>query len=304
METGMERQTAQGTPLVAQYQAESSAPATLGKMRSHWRAWAAWAKRHDAVALPAQPGRVAEYLAWLASERGLKVASIAGALWGIDRAHVEQGAPAPGQHPNVRRVLAGIRRRHGQPPRQARPLRLDDLAAYPDDTLLHLRNHAVLLVGFVGLLRCSELIGLDVEDVCPAERGGLVLVLRRSKTDREHRGQSTYLPASSRPSHCAVYAVQRWIAAAGISEGPLFRTRRGHRLAGSDVRRIVGSLCEHLGLDREGYTTHSLRAGGATHLAEQGTPVPVIARQGRWKSADMVLRYCRPALGQALEGAF
>jgi integrase len=203
----------------------------------------------------------------------------------------------------VRTVLAGIKRTHGTAQAAKAPLLPDDLrlmVAELGESLGDRRDRALLLLGFAGAFRRGELVGLDVGDV-QIRREGLVVTLRRSKTDQEGAGQLRGIPRGRHKETCPVRALEAWIKAAAISEGPLFRPvdKAGQvsprRLAAFHVARLVKRLAEAVGLDPADYGGHSLRAGLATAAAAAGAEERDIMRQTGHKTEKMVRKYIRGA---------
>ena len=200
--------------------------------------------------------------------------------------------------------MRGLRRQLGTAPATKAPLLAGDLrrllAALPGPDPATLRDRAVLLVGFVGALRRSELVGLNVGDLVADERGYL-LRLGRTKTDQEGRGERVALPRSRDPGLCPVRALDAWLAAAQIRRGPVFRPvgRDGRpgtqRLSDRAVARIVQRACAAAGMDPTPFSGHSLRAGMATTAALNGASERGIMRQTRHRSGEMVRRYIRTA---------
>src|SRR5262249_32423769 len=136
------------------------------------------------------------------------------------------------------------------------------------------RDRALMLVGFAGGFRRSELVGLDDKDIEPV-RQGIIIHLRRSKTDQEGMGRKIGVPFG-RTRHCPVTAVEQWRKRSGITEGALFRPVDRHgvlgsqRLSGEAVSLVVKERIAAAGLDPLGYSGHSLRAGLATSAAQSG----------------------------------
>src|SRR6266851_10208669 len=140
---------------------------------------------------------------------------------------------------------------------QKAPTLTDDIRAMVNTTdagLIGARDRALVLLGFAGAFRRSELVALDVED-CAFSKNGLTITLRRSKTDQEGTGRKIGIPYGSNPDTCPVRVLQSWIEQGGITGGPLFRSinRHGHvqpcRLSGIDVARIVQKLAERADMD-------------------------------------------------------
>ena len=167
-----------------------------------------------------------------------------------------------------------------------------------DPGLIGARDRALVLVGFAGAFRRSELASLDVEDL-DFSRDGLTVTLRRSKTDQEGQGREVGIPYGSNPESCSVRVLQSWPELAGITDGPVFRplTRHGQlkpsRLSGIDVARIVKKLAERAGLDAAKFAGRSLRAGHATSAAIAGASERSIMNQTGHRSVQMVRRYIR-----------
>ena len=161
-----------------------------------------------------------------------------------------------------------------------------------DAGLIGARDRALILLGFAGAFRRSELVALDIED-CAFGKDGLTVTLRRSKTDQEGAGRKIGIPYGSNPETCPVRTIQAWIEQAGISAGPLFRSISRHgqvqpgRLSPIDVARVVKKLAERAGLDAAKYAGHSLRAGHATSAAIAGASERSIMNQtGHRQRAD------------------
>jgi integrase len=159
-------------------------------------------------------------------------------------------------------------------------------------------DRALLLVGFAGAFRRSELVALDREDV-EVTREGLVVTLRRSKTDQDGAGRRVAIPYGTNPETCPVRALESWLAATGIDAGALFRpvNRHGHmqpgRLSGFAVALVVKRYAAAARLDPAKYAGHSLRAGLATAAAIGGAPERSIMNQTGHRSTAMVRRYIR-----------
>ncbi|MFC3182535.1 site-specific integrase [Cypionkella sinensis] len=161
------------------------------------------------------------------------------------------------------------------------------------------RDRALLLIGWAGGFRCSELAGLDLADVEEA-REGLILHLRRSKTDQTGQGRKIGIPLG-RTRHCPVAALTAWREVLATDHGPLFRPvdRHGNiqpdRLRGDAVSTILRDRLTGAGIDPEGYSGHSLRAGLATSAIKAGVPTYKVRAQTGHASDMMLARYVRDA---------
>ena len=160
------------------------------------------------------------------------------------------------------------------------------------------RDRALLLLGFAGAFRRSELVGLDVADVS-IQPQGLLITLRRSKTDQEGAGRAVGIPQGKSEATCPVRAYQAWIKTASIKSGAVFRPidRHGNagtsRLTGESAAMVVKKAVAAIGLDADPYAGHSLRAGLVTEAARQGIPDHKIMAQTGHKSRKMLDRYIR-----------
>jgi site-specific recombinase XerD len=264
--------------------------------------FATWCTARGVAPVPASPATVVEYLTDMAGT--YRPSTITRRLAGISVAHQLAGAPTPTTDPVVRAVMAGIRRTLGTAPEQHAPAGIGEVrrmvARLDTRTLAGKRDRALLLCGFALAARRSELVALDVADLEPAERGYTVRI-RRSKTDQEGRGTTRALPRGTDPETCPVRALEEWRTAAGITEGPLFRSITrwgavGGRLSGTTVAAVVKSAAAGAGLDPARYSGHSLRAGFCTTAAARGVSERAIARQTGHAANSPVLRtYIRHA---------
>jgi len=247
--------------------------------------------------IPAPPDIVACYLAEWAGR--LSVATLTRRIISIGRAHTSQGMASPTKSDLVKATLRGIRRTYGVAQRQVAPAVREDILGMVRGLsgTKGMRDRALLLLGFAGAFRRSELVGLNVTDLDFLDRG-LLVTLRRSKTDQEGRGRKIAIPFA-RGSVCAVQAVKDWLSVLGIAEGPLFRgiDRHGRissfRLSSNAVADIVKCRAAALGLHPGAYGGHSLRAGLITSAARLGVSIWKIKAQSGHRSDAMVARYVR-----------
>jgi integrase len=282
------------------YASEARSKRTVKRYRDAWAIFTAWCDDHGLKPLPAEPATVCAFMAARA-DAGRRVLTIELELTAISEAHKAKGLPSPRSHPVVVATRKGIRRRLGMAPHQKGALSVPQLrsmlVALPD-RLGGTRDRALLLLGFAGAFRRSELAGLDVEDLAFCS-DGLKVLLRRSKTDQEGVGRTVGIPSSTDPAMCPVRAVRGWLDAAGITTGPVFRevSRYGQvgeaRLANRVVGTVVKRAAAAVGLDASKLAGHSLRAGYATSAAQAGKPIFAIQQQTGHKSVAMVSRYVR-----------
>jgi integrase len=249
--------------------------------------------------VPATPELVARYL--VAHAEKYSMATLARRMVSIAKAHTSQGLPSPTDSELVRLTLRGIRHTHGSPQRQVAP-------AIKEDILLMVaglagtkgvRDKALLLIGFAGAFRRSELVSLLISDIEQVKQG-LIIHVRRSKTDQVGRGHKLAIPFA-RGTLCPVLALQDWLEVSQITEGPIFRAvnRRGDiadsGLTAQSVALVVKERAKVAGLDPSRYAGHSLRAGLVTSAAQLGVPSWKIQQQTGHKSEAMLARYIRDA---------
>jgi len=187
------------------------------------------------------------------------------------------------------------------PPEGKAPLLIEDLKRIVrilPGNLAGLRNKAILLLGSAGGYRRSEIVGLNVEDL-DFRANGLIITLRRSKTDQEGKGYKKGIPYGKQVRTCPVRALKAWLEQAHIHSGPVFRPidRFGRvsekRLSSRSVANIVKKGAKLAGLNPDIYSGHSLRAGFATQAAINKASDLSIMRQGGWRSFETVQRYIR-----------
>jgi site-specific recombinase XerD len=284
---------------MAYAEAEKSV-ATRAAYASDWRDFSIWCLARGATALPAHVGIVAAYLSGLA-DSGRKSSTIGRRAAAIGYHHKMHGHEPPTNQEAVKAVLRGIRRTIGSAKQCKAPATADlmrQMLDCCDGSLRGKRDRALLALGFAGAFRRSELVALQVEDLVEVP-DGLRVLIRRSKTDQEGAGQE--VPILRGTKLRPVAAVQDWLAAAGITEGPLFReVKKGQRvqeapLSDRSVAAIVKRRAGQAGLDPAGFAGHSLRSGFLTSGAEAGASVFKMMEVSRHRSLDTLRGYVRRA---------
>ena len=286
---------------ILQFVQAAKADSTRRAYRVDWSNFETWCAAAAVAALPATPETVAAYIADQAADHA--VATIQRRLTAISQLHKAARLDSPTSSIVVREVLKGIRRTLGTAQLGKAPTLTDDVAAMIATTpksLLGSRDRALLLLGFAGAFRRSELVALDVADLTIA-RVGMTVLIRKSKTDQEGRGQSVGIPYASDKALCPIRAVEAWYKASGIDAGAVFRgvDRHGNllerRLAPAAVALVVKRYAAAAGLDADRYAGHSLRSGLATSAAAAGVEERIIMRQTRHTSERTVRRYIKDA---------
>jgi site-specific recombinase XerD len=284
------------------YAGAARAENTRRSYGAQWRRFCAWCAAADACPLPASGAVVAAYLAELA-DRGLKTASITLALTAVNQAHLVAGAPPPREDAAVRETYKGIRRTLGTAQRGKAPLFGAPLLAALDSLpkgLAGARDRAILLLGFAGAFRRSELAALQVEDLVELPEG-FEATIQRSKTDQDGRGRKVPIPREARAEVCPCRAVTAWIKVAGITGGPLLRAvdrwgRVSDRpLSAHKIALVVKVAAAAAGLDQRHFAGHSLRSGLVTAAVKAGRSYASIKRTTGHTSDTMVQRYFRDA---------
>lgn len=280
--------------------AEGLAPST-------WRAYtrdmvtiAEWCSNQGVEPVSATPTTVANYIAAHVDDLAPSTIARRVAMWSWW--HQARGVATPTGDVVVRQALRGLGRRETTV-REAAPLTSTELGpildSTPDDTLVGLRDRALLTVGLALGRRRSELVALDVEDLQWVDRpSGYSVRIRRSKTDQEGEGETVWLPRTGR-STCPVTALEAWLARAGVVSGPLFRSLNRYgvvkgRLSDRSVSTIIRAAALRAGLPGDRWSGHSLRAGFVTDHARRGSSTRAIARQtGHSPSSPVIHRYVR-----------
>jgi site-specific recombinase XerD len=239
---------------------------------------------------------------YLASEakRGIRPATLSRRSAAITAIHRLAGHVCPSDSRLVRATLAGIRRTFGVAPLRRVPIGVETIRAMvatTPNTISGRRDRALLLLGFAGAFRRSELVALDVKDFQEADVGALIRI-RRSKTDQEAAGSLIAIPYGS--DLCAIASVKAWLAAAQINNGAVFRPllKGGHvsnaRLSDRSVADILKRYAEHAGLDPTTVSPHSLRSGLLTEAACRGASIPKLLEISRHRRIETLRQYLRP----------
>ena len=286
---------------VQAYALAEKADATRRAYRSDFQMFGTWCRaRRNVEPLGASPDTVAAYLAAQASV-GVHPSTLTRRLAAIGYAHRLAGLLSPAGHEAVRAVMRGIRRTAGTAPAQKAPATADRIAAMleavPTDTLRGKRDRAMLLLGFAGAFRRSELVALHVADLA-FEPEGVRVMVRRSKADQEGQGQEIAIPRGTKLQPVA--ALQTWLAAAGIAVGPVFRSIDRHgKIRSALTAQTVAVLVKHYaympGLDPAAFAGHSLRSGFLTSAAEAGADVLRMMEVSRHKRVETMQGYVRRA---------
>ena len=283
---------------------ETKSENTLNAYESDWNDFCDWCKYHKKSSFPASSETIVNYINDLADYA--KSATIKRRISAIS-----ENYNAAGQAENnpckawvVKEALIGLTRLKGSIQAGKTPIyweELEEMVHHMDlSTLQGVRDRAILLLGFMGAFRRSEIVGLDVTDLTRLPQG-IVVTIRKSKTDQTQKGQQIGIPHIRGDDLDCISALQAWIKQAQIHEGPLFRSilKTGkissRRMNDKTVNLIVKKYIASIGLDPDLYGAHSLRHGFATYAALHGVEERLIMKQTRHRSVEMVRRYINEA---------
>ena len=281
------------------YAENSRSPNTWRAYKSDWRIYEAWCTSVKLESLPAEPETVAMFVAAQA-DKGLSPSTLRRRLAAIQLVHFGAGHASPHRAKQVTEVMRGIARKWGKPVDKKAPILEDNIKQMADAvepaTAKGLRDRAILLLGFAGAFRRSELVGLNVENLDKRDEGTLVTI-EKSKTDQEAKGQLIAIPSKSDSPYCPIQALDDWLTVAEIRTGALFRRMfRGdvvgrQRLSAQSVALVVKEYASRVGLDYTRFSGHSLRSGFITSAAQNDANIFKMAEHSRHKSFDVLRNY-------------
>ena len=301
------------------YASAAASDNTLKAYAKDWAHFARWCRMRGADPLPPSPELVGLYIADLAAPQGqgatkppaLSVASIERRLSGLGWGYAQRGLPLDRKNRHIATVLAGIKRRHARPPVQKEAILAEDIramvATLPHD-LRGLRDRAILLIGFAGGLRRSEIVSLDRHKDDTLDSGGWIDILDEGAliTLRGKTGwREVEIGRGSSEQTCPVHALEQWLHYGRISFGPVFtgvtrdgKRARDTRLNDKHIARLIKACVLNAGLrpdlpDAERvklYSGHSLRAGLASSAEVDER---YVQKQLGHASAEMTRRYQR-----------
>lgn len=275
------------------------APATIRAYKANFERFISFCEKLKTCALPADSDSVKEYIKQL-SGGSLKSASIRIAIAAISSIHKLNQLIDPTTHPDVKLEMRRMHRKLGRESSQAIGIdtkKLQQLLAELDDSLIDLRDRALVLTAYDGMCRRSELVSLNVEDISYHDDSTLKLKLRRSKTDQD--GMGRWLHLSKKTS----IAIKEWLGVANIDSGKIFRGIKptgeiSDRLCASQINRIYKKLARNSKIDPKKIkhiSGHSVRVGAAQDMLIAGETLAKIMQRGRWSKTDTVMRYIENA---------
>jgi site-specific recombinase XerD len=283
----------------------SKAERTVNAYRSDFEDFQTFCQDNGLPHLPADVRSVGLYVLHLAKDREYKPSTIERRLVSISQVHKDAGYhEPPSKDPKIRQIIAGLKRTVGSAQHKKKGFNTPQIRQWVGtlgDNVKDIRDRAIILLGYAGAFRRSEIVGLNVDDLQFTDQGYLV-TLRKSKTDQEGRGRTIAIPYGEHAGTCPVIALQNWLDKSGITEGAIFRgifndgRISDTRLSSKGVARLVKKVCRVVGLDPTDYAGHSLRAGHVTQATSNGAPSHITKQQTGHKSDKVFNGYYRQAV--------
>ena len=283
----------------------SKANNTLRAYKSDFKDFGKFCAKHGFNSMPTEPKVISLYLTHLSTNS--KISTLRRRLVSIGIIHKLKGHYLDTKHPIIIENLMGIKRKIGSIQAGKKPIlinHLKEIINVIDDQKIEkikkLRNRTLILIGFGGGFRRTELISIDHEDLDFVEEG-VKITIRRSKTDQFGEGFIKGLPYFSNEKYCPVTSLKNWINLSKIKTGPIFRRfakgsiLTSNRLTDQSVVLIIKDCLKMAGIENKNFSGHSLRSGFATVAAESGADERSIMSMTGHKSSQMVRRYIREA---------
>ena len=266
---------------------------TLRAYQSDYNDFSLFCSKNGFQAMPTQPKILALYITHLSSYS--KYSTLKRRLASISILHKTKGHYIDTKHPIIMENLMGIKRTNGSNQKGKKPLLINDLKVLikaidhsNEKDIRKIRDRALLLIGFSGGFRRSELVDIEYEDV-EFVREGVKIFVKRSKTDQSGEGLIKAIPYFDNENFCPVKSLNKWFVKAQLMGGKIFD------ISDKSVALIIKKYANYAGLDANRYAGHSLRSGFATSTAESGAEERNIMAMTGHKSTEMVRRYIKEA---------
>ena len=266
---------------------------TLRAYQSDYNDFSLFCSKNGFQSMPTQPKILSLYLTHLASYS--KYSTLKRRLASISILHKTKGYYIDTKHPIIIENLMGIKRTNGVNQKSKKPLLINDLKLVikaidesKEKNIRKLRDKALVLIGFSGGFRRSELVDIEYEDLEFVSEGVKIFV-KRSKTDQSGEGMTKAIPYFDNENFCPVKSLNKWIAEAELREGKIFN------ISDKSVALIIKKYADYAGLDAYRYAGHSLRSGFATSTADSGAEERNIMAMTGHKTTQMVRRYIKEA---------
>jgi site-specific recombinase XerD len=266
---------------------------TLRAYQSDFRDFSLFCSKNGFQAMPTTPNIIALYITHLSSYS--KYSTLKRRIASISILHKTRGHYIDTKHPIIIENLMGIKRTNGSHQKGKKPLLINDLKILieaidksKEKNLKKIRDKALILVGFSGGFRRSELVNIELEDIEFVSEG-VKIFIKRSKTDQSGEGMIKAIPYFENIKFCPVKALKNWIDVIELKKGKIFN------ISDKNVSLIIKKYTNYAGLDSRKYAGHSLRSGFATSAAESGAEERSIMAMTGHKSTEMVRRYIKEA---------
>jgi len=266
---------------------------TLRAYQSDYNDFSLFCSKNGFQAMPTKPNILALYITHLSSFS--KFSTLKRRLASISILHKIKGHYIDTKHPVIMENLMGIKRIKGSNQKGKKPLLVNDLKLLikaidqsNEKDKRKIRDRALILIGFSGGFRRSELVDIEYEDIEFAPEGVKIFV-KRSKTDQSGEGMTKAIPYFDNENFCPVKAIKRWIEVIDLKRGKVFN------ISDKSVALTIKKYANLAGLESHKYSGHSLRSGFATSTAESGAEERNIMAMTGHKSTEMVRRYIKEA---------
>ena len=283
----------------------SKANNTLRAYKSDFKDFGVFCAKHGFSSMPTEPKVVSLYLTHLSTNS--KISTLRRRLVSIGVVHKLKGHYLDTKHPIIIENLMGIKRKKGSVQIGKKPILINHLKQIVNvideqkiEKIKKLRNKTLILLGFGGGFRRTELISINKEDLDFVDEG-VKITLRRSKTDQFGEGLIKGLPYFTNEKYCPVTNLKNWLILSKIKTGPIFRRfKKGtiltdHRLTDQSVVLIIKDCLKIAGIENQNFSGHSLRSGFATVAAASGADERSIMAMTGHKTTQMVRRYIKDA---------
>ena len=285
----------------------SKAINTIRAYRSDFRDFSIFCVKNNLKSLPTDSKIVALYLTYLSS-KGSKISTLKRRLVSIGVIHKLKGHYLDTKHPIIIENLMGIKRKIGSFQQGKKPILINHLKSIINvidnektKEIKKIRDKTLILIGFGGGFRRTELVSIDYNDVEMVPEG-VKIVIRRSKTDQfGEEGMAKGLPYFTNQNYCPVLHLKKWLELSNIKTGPIFRRfsksfkLSENRLTDQSVALLLKYYLDIAGIENKNYSGHSLRSGFATVSAESGADERSIMAMTGHKTTQMVRRYIKEA---------
>ena len=284
----------------------SKADNTIRAYRSDFKDFGAFCAKNGFKSLPTEPKIVSLYLTHL-SIKDSKMSTLRRRLVSIGMIHKLKGHYLDTKHPIIVENIMGISRKKGNYQRGKKPILINHLKAIVDvidkqnvQEIKKIRDKTIILIGFGGGFRRTELVSIDYEDLEFVPEG-VKIIIKRSKTDQFGEGMIKGLPYFSNQTYCPVLHLKKWLDESNIKSGAIFRNfNKGvnlsdNRLTDQTVALLLKNYLNSAGIENKNYSGHSLRSGFATVSAESGADERSIMAMTGHKTTQMVRRYIQEA---------